>query len=264
MPMVKSRQEREAFKAALLDAIGKGGLAGRDAWAAKRQEWLTATGKPRVELEDLDLGEKTLRGYDLSHCRIHGTSFAKANLRDVDFNQSIFRGCDFQGANIRGASFFGADLRDEPPLPPNRLIGTRFDRTTDMEVRRPMLAKEMDRGLTDMANAAWRRTDWLHRRSTSLVYWALKKITDYGFGIRRLFLVALAAVGGFAGIFYLSDPRGTVGGALLDSTRYFIALGDPYESSHPLLSAVGMVEAGFGLIALAMLIAIFTSKFTDL
>jgi uncharacterized protein YjbI with pentapeptide repeats len=266
--MATNNQWQDTCARGLLDALNIGGGAGRLQWSVLRQQWLTQ-GESRVTLIDLDLTERDLRGYDLTRCWIGRTRFVRANLSGADFSQSIFRGCEFDGANIRKASFNDSDLSDEAASGPNRMTNIRFDRATDMEVRRGMLASAMDQALKDFANTAWRRTDWLNRRSRSPVYRFLTFTTDYGFGVGRFFVVALSVVVCFSGIFYfatshLTDRKVTFAESFLNSMRYFIALSDPYETIHPILSALGILEASLGLVALAMLIAIFANKFTDI
>jgi hypothetical protein len=240
-------------------ALDMGGTLGQEHWQALRQKWITQK-KERVILADLDLSGEDLRDYNLSRCWIGRCSFINSNLSGANFSQSILRDCDLTGANISGTSFYAADLAS----PNNRLIHTRFDDTTNMEVNRSQLAPEMDRALVDMAEAAWRRTDWRRRRSKSLIYKLLSFITDYGFGLGRVGLSAVFTVVAFATIFYMADLQTSAGGALLISARYFIGLEDYYSSSNALLSLIGIGEAVLGLGFLAVVIAIFTSKFTDL
>jgi uncharacterized protein YjbI with pentapeptide repeats len=240
-------------------ALDMGGATGEEHWRALRQKWLTQK-KDRVILADLDLSGADLRDYDLSRCWVGRSSFINANLSGANLSQSILRDCDLTGANIRGTNFYAADLAS----PNNRLIHTQFDNATNMEVNRSQLAPEMDRALVDMAEGAWRRTDWQRRRSKSLVYKLLSFITDYGFGFGRIALSAGFTVVAFAVIFCMADPQTTVGGALLISARYFIGLEDHYSASNALLSFIGVGEAVLGLGFLAVVIAVFTSKFTDL
>ena len=240
-------------------ALEIGGAAGQEHWSALRQEWLSHK-KPRVTLADLDLSGQELRDYDLSRCWIGRCSFVNCNLSGASFSQSIFRDCDLTGADIRGANFYAADLAD----PNNRVIQTQFDDATNMEVNPSQLASEMDRALVDMAEGAWRRSAWRRRRSKSPVYKALRFLTDYGFGFGRIALTAFLIVVAFAVFFYTIDPQVSAGNSVLISARYFIGLEDRYSATNGLLSLVGISEAILGLGFLAVVIAIFTSKFTNL
>jgi hypothetical protein len=240
-------------------ALDMGGAAGQEHWGCLRQKWITQK-KDRVTLADLDLSGQDLREYDLSRCWIGRCSFINSNLSGANFSQSILRDCDLTGANIRAANFYAADLAS----PNNRVIHTQFDDATNMEVNRGQLAPEMDRALVDMAEGAWRRTAWQRRRSGSVVYKLLSLITDYGFGFGRIAGAAVLTLIAFAVLFYMSDLRATAGDSMLISARYFIGLEDHYSATNALLSLVGVSEAILGLGFLAVVIAVFTSKFTDL
>lgn len=244
---------------ALLVSLALGGQAGQQNWSDQRQGWITGN-RPRVTLRDIDLSGQDLRGYDLSRCWVGNARFASANLSGVDFSQSIFRGCDFTGANLTGTSFYLADLHH----PENMLVRTSFDDRTNMEVNRGMLAPQMDEALVDMAQASWRRADWRKRRSRSIVYKALSYVTDYGFGLRRAASVAAAIIIVFAVLFRLFDSSKSVTESGMISVRYFLGLSDEYATSSTSLSLLGTTEAVFGFVFLALLIAIFTRKFTDL
>jgi hypothetical protein len=240
-------------------ALDMGGTAGQEHWHDLRQKWLSQR-KGRITLADLDLSGEDLRGYDLSRCWIGRCSLVVSNLGGADFSQSIFRDCDLTGANIRGTSFYAADLAH----PNNRLIHTQFDDSTIMEVNRGQLAPEMDRALVDMAEAAWRRTMWRRSRSNSFAYKLLSWITDYGFGFSRVAIAAALTVIAFSIFFHATDVHASAGDSLLISARYFIGLEDHYSTTNIWLSLAGIMEAIFGLVVLAVVIAIFTSKFTDL
>jgi hypothetical protein len=250
---------QEVCQDGLRVALDIGGTAGQEHWDDLRQKWLTQK-KDRVIVADLDLSGADLRGYDFSRCWIGRCCFVDANLSYTNFSQSIFRDCDLTGANIGGASFYAADLRH----PNNRLIRAHFDGATNMEVNRGQLAPEIDRALSDMAEAAWRRTDWRRQRSNSLIYRGLSFLTDYGLGVGRVAVAASIIVLLFALGFYIADSEITAVGSFLVSTRYFLSLEDHYAATSELLSLAGNAEAMLGLIFLAVIIAVFTSKFTDL
>jgi hypothetical protein len=240
-------------------ALDMGGTAGQQHWADLRQKWLTLK-KERVIVADLDLSGADLRGYDLSRCWIGRCSFVNSNLSCANCSQSIFRDCDLTAADVSGTNFYAADFAH----PNNRMIHTRFDDSTNMEINPGQLAPEIDQALVDMAQGAWRRTAWTRKRSKSVIYQLLSFITDYGFGFGRVAVAAALIVMGFAVLFYGADPRVSAIDSLLISTRYFIALEDHYSATNAALSFTGIVEAVFGLGFLAIVIAIFTSKFTDL
>lgn len=244
---------------ALQSCLGIGGAAGQASWANLRQKWLTEK-RNRVTLHCIDLSGKDLRGYDLSRCWIGSCTFISSNLSGVNFSQSIFRDCDLTRANIRGASFHAADLAH----PGNKLLQPQFDGATDMEVNRGQLAPQMDSALVDMAEGAWRRTAWRRRRSTSLPYKALSFLTDYGFGFGRIAVGAMFAIVTFGLVFYMADRQVSAGESLLISARYLIGLEDHYSATSLWLSLVGVAETTCGLVVLALVVAIFTSKFTDL
>lgn len=258
-----SRQWQDKCAKALREALELGGSAGRAHWSAKRQRWLTNQ-KNRVILSDLELSGQDLREYDFSRCWIGGTIFDDANLSGADLSQSIFRGCSLNRTNLSRASFWHADLSDHPDYGENSLVDTQFDASTDMEVNKNQIPSKIDRALDDLAKRAWRRSDWRRQRSRSLVYRFLTFTTNYGFGIGRLFLTSTVVVLVFAGLFLWLQSSGTALDAVSNSIRYFLSLGDPYEAKQPLLAVVGMLESLLGLVALAMFIAIFTSKFTDI
>ena len=236
-----------------------GGAAGQQHWRDLLQKWLTEK-KDRVTLVGLDLSGKDLKGYDLSRCWIGSCKFISSNLSGANLSQSIFRDCDLTGANIRGASFYLADLRHYN----NKFIDIGFDESTNMEVNKGQLAPQMDRNLVDIAEGSWRRTAWRRRRSRSLVYKLLSFITDYGFGFGRVALFATLAIVVFALLFYMTDLTVSAGDSLLISARYLIGLEDHYSASNAWLSLVGIAEAFIGLGLLAVVVAIFTTKFTDL
>jgi hypothetical protein len=235
------------------------GAAGLENWSGLRQKWLTQK-KGRVILADLDLTDADLRDYDLSRCWIGRTSLIGANLSGANFSQAIFRECDLTGVNIRGTNFYAADL--DHPL--NRLIHTHFDDQTNMEINEGQLAPEMDRALIDMAEASWRRTRWRRKRSGSIVYKFLKLATDHGFSVGRVFVIAAALVVAFSILFKVLDESISIADSALISVRYFLGLDDHYAATNYLLSLVGIGEATLGLVFLSILIAVFTSKFTDL
>jgi hypothetical protein len=122
----------------------------------------------------------------------------------------------------------------------------------------------MDRALVDMAEAAWRRTLWRRNRSSSLVYKLISWLTDYGLGFSRVAVTAALIVIAFSIFFYASDVHASPEDSLLISARYFLGLEDHYSATDIWLSLTGIVEAILGLVVLAVVIAIFTSKFTDL
>jgi len=243
----------------LVVSVDMGGEAGQEHWSALRQKWISEK-KERVTLVDLDLGGADLRGYDFTRCWIGRSSFVSANLSGARFDQAIFRECDLTGVNIRGASFYAADLN----YPKNRLVGTQFDNSTNMEVNPGQLAPEMDQALIDMAQGAWRRTDWQRKRASSWPYKLLTFVTDYGFGFRRVALAAVLVIMLFGLLFRAADSTTTAANSFLISTRYFLALEDHYSGVNAWLSVAGIVEATIGLLFLAVVVAIFTSKFTDL
>jgi hypothetical protein len=249
---------QKEFSDGLIVSLGLGGDAGRDGWRALRQKWLAQN--KRAALADLDLSGRDLRGYDFSRCWIGRVSFASANVSGCDFSQSIFRECDFTRANIRGANFYAADLRHER----NRLVHTRFDNDTNMEVNPGQLAPQMDQALIDMAEGAWRRTKWFRRRASSPVYRALLFLTDHGFGVWRILAAALATVIVFAGIYSWLAPSSAGFAAVLVSAHYFLGLANAFNANQPVLAGIGVFEAFLGIVFLAILISVFTSKFTTL
>ena len=242
---------------ALTVALDMGGAAGQKHWDDIRQKWISQK-KDRPIIADLDLSGLDLRGYNLARCWIGRISFIDANLSGSNFSQSIFRECDMTSCNIRGANFYGADFNDSQ----NRLVNTAFDGSTNFEVEESLFPPEMDMALRDIAIAMKRRTQWVHARARSRIYVLANFLTDHGLGLWKACTAALLLIGIFAFIFYCMDIQ--LGGldSILVSLRFFTGLEDYYSFKSQILSIIGIVESGMGIVFIALLISVFTSKFT--
>lgn len=242
----------------LRDAVALGGAAGRIYWDKARQDWVTARAQ-RPVLKGINLTGADLRGYDFSRAWFGECLFGRANLTGANLSQSIFRDCDFTGANLSSASFKNADLKH----PGNRLLGTVFDDATDMSVNRGQLPIHIDVALRYRAEVAWRSDAWRLNRPRTIAYRFFSTITDFGFGFRRLLLASGLIVVVFAFIFWLllhSEYNDT----LQASARYFLNLSDDYNGQGTALEWLGLIESALGLVFFAILISVFTKKYTDL
>lgn len=244
---------------ALRVALSLGGLAAKSQWDNQRQDWIT-TDRPRVELESLNLSSFDLRNFDFSRCRFNGCDFTGANLSSADLSQSIFRNCDLTGANIKGATFYAADLNHAG----NRMVGMTFDSTTNIEVNRGQLAPEMDQALKDMAHAGWARSTWAIKRFRSPLFRFINWSTQYGSSMWRLSAITFFVVFAFGILYWWLTPGITILESQAISVKYFLNINDYYNDYSSFLAWVGFAEVISGLFALAVVISIFTRKFSEI
>lgn len=244
---------------ALIVAMSLGGIAAKNLWDQNRQSWISNE-RPRVELESLDLSQKDLRGFDFSRCRFNGCNLTQSNLEGADFSQSIFRNCDFSGSNIKNTTFYAADLKHSS----NRMVGMTFNSNTNVEVNRGQLAPEMDQALIDMAHAGWVRSLWAVQRFRSPIFRFTNWITNYGAGLSRIAIFSLLVIFAFGIVFWQTRPELQFIEAQTVSIKYFFNISDHFQIYSDPLTWVGFIEIIFGLFALAVVISIFTRKFTDL
>lgn len=254
-----SRRWQDECTAALSAAIAKGGAFGLQDWTQLRNTWISQK-KPRPIIADVDLSSADLRNFDLSRCWIGRTSLINANLSGADFSQSIFRDCDLTGCDLRNANFYAADFAHHN----NRLTRTTFNDLTNFEIGDGFLPPSVDDGLRDMAAGAIRRTQWLQKRSKSSLYKVSNYLTDHGIGLWKVFATSLVIIIIYSLLFREFDNKITQGDSLLVSARYFLGSGEHYADGNILLSLLGISETVAGLLFLALVVSVFTAKFTKI
>jgi len=236
----------------LLDSIALGQAAGARDWKAQRAK---LTDQEHIRIWDLDLSERDLRNFDFSRCKLFNVKFVGATLVQSSFEQTILRECNFTRANLVGASFRGADLRTSV------FRNVQIDNETDFAVIKGRLPEDADLLLEDRARAAWAREEFEQDLSRGKVHRALVKVLDYGDNLPRLLAIAGGLILFFALLFWIAGPAGTSWPkALVYSLQYFVALSDPWAESCFALSAIGTVEACFGLVFLALLLSSITKQ----
>ncbi|NNM78651.1 hypothetical protein HJG53_17325 [Sphingomonas sp. ID1715] len=114
-----------------------------------------------------------------------------------------------------------------------------------------------------MAKASWARSEWSHKKHRSPIFKFINWSSNYGLSVWRVVTVSIAVILCFACLYWFFGGL-SASEATLTSIRYFFNVSDVFEGKNSMLSAIGLLEVSAGLMILAIVIAIFTRKFTDL
>lgn len=236
----------------LRECVEVEGPDGREKW----DTWKNDSGrKERIIIADLDFSGKNLNGYDFSRCWVGRIKLVKSDLSNTNFMQSIMRDCDLSGSDISSANFRSADLQTSV------MRDLTYNNKTVMEVAKGRIAEDIDQTLRDMAEAAWRRSEFKKNTSHSRLYRYTMEVIGHGERLPRLLLVAFIVILLFSIVYCFADDKANLIQSFVYSVQYFVSLSSPYEDRNFILSAIGTAESVIGLLFLGILVSTLTSKF---